>query len=50
MIGPQREIRQLIADAIARVYADPGGADIASILGDTDAAADSLIANSNRLN
>ena len=50
VIGPQREIRQLIADAIARVYADPVGADITSILEDTDAAADSLIANYNRLN
>jgi sn-glycerol 3-phosphate transport system substrate-binding protein len=50
VIGPQREIRQLIADAIARVYADPGGADIVAILADTDAAADGLIANYNRLN
>ena len=50
VIGPQREIRQLIADAIARVYADPAGADVAAILADTDAAADSLIANYNRLN
>lgn len=50
IIGPQREIRQLIADAIARVYADPSGADITTILADTDAAADSLIANYNRLN
>lgn len=50
VIGPQREIRQLIADAIARVYADPGDADIASILDETDSAADALIANYNRLN
>ena len=50
VIGPQREIRQLIADAIARVYADPAGADITTILAETDAAADSLIANYNRLN
>ncbi len=50
VIGPQREIRQLVADAIARVYADPAGADIAGIIADTDAAADALIANYNRLN
>lgn len=50
VIGPQREIRQLIADAIARVYADPAGADIAGIVAETDAAADALIANYNRLN
>ena len=50
VIGPQREIRQLIADAIARVYADPADADVAAILADADAAADGLIANYNRLN
>ncbi len=50
ILGPQREIRQVVADAIARVYADPAGADIIAILNEADAEADAIITNYNRLN
>lgn len=50
LLGPQREIRQEIADAIAAVYADPTGADIAAILAAANDAANILVTNYNTLN
>jgi sn-glycerol 3-phosphate transport system substrate-binding protein len=50
LIGPQREVRQEIADAIATVYANPAGADIPAILAAATADANALVANYNQLN
>jgi sn-glycerol 3-phosphate transport system substrate-binding protein len=50
VLGPQREVRQEIVDAISRLYADPEGADAAALLDDVAATADTLIRNYNDLN
>lgn len=49
-LGPQREVRQVVVDAIARLYADPAGADPAALLADAADTANRLIANYNDLN
>lgn len=49
-LGPQREVRQVIVDAIARLYADPDGADAATLLADAAATSNRLIATYNDLN
>jgi len=49
-VGPQREVRQALADAISRLYADPEGADAAALLADAEATANRLIATYNDLN
>jgi len=50
LLGPQREVRQEIADALATIYDDPSGADLETILAEAAAASDALIANYNALN
>jgi len=49
-VGPQREVRQTLADAIARLYDDPEGADAGALLADAEATANRLIATYNDLN
>jgi sn-glycerol 3-phosphate transport system substrate-binding protein len=49
-LGPQREVRQEVVDAISRLYADPDGADAEQLLGDAAETSDILIANYNDLN
>lgn len=49
-LGPQREVRQVIVDAIARLYADPDGADAAALLADAAETSNRLIATYNDLN
>ena len=49
-LGPQREVRQVIVDAIAQLYSDPEGADAAALLADAAETANRLIANYNDLN
>lgn len=49
-LGPQREVRQQIVDAISRLYADPAGADAAALLADVASTSNTLIANYNELN
>ncbi|MEL6890947.1 MAG: extracellular solute-binding protein [Actinomycetota bacterium] len=49
-LGPQREVRQVIADMIATVYADPANADLAALLADAEADANQLIETYNALN
>lgn len=49
-LGPQREVRQVIVDAISRLYADPEGADAAALLSDAAATSNRLITTYNDLN
>jgi len=49
-LGPQREVRQEIVDAVSRLYADPEGADAAALLSDVVDTANTLIRNYNDLN
>ena len=49
VLGPQREVRQLVADLMATMYGDPT-ADVAALLADTVAASNDLIETYNRLN
>ncbi len=48
-LGPQREVRQLVADLTATLYADPS-ADIAALLDETVQESNDLIETYNRLN
>jgi sn-glycerol 3-phosphate transport system substrate-binding protein len=48
-LGPQREVRQVIADMIAAVYDDPS-ADLRQLLDDAESTSNSLIRNYNELN
>lgn len=48
-LGPQREVRQVVADMIASVYDDPSK-DLQTLLDEAAATANSLIANYNDLN
>lgn len=48
-LGPQREVRQVVADMIAAVYNDPS-ADLQQLLDDAESTANSLIRNYNELN
>lgn len=50
VLGPQREVRQAVVDAISRIYADPNGADVAALLADAAATSNVLITNYNELN
>ena len=47
---PQREVRQVIADVIATLYADPQGADAAALLAEAAETSNRLITNYNDLN
>ncbi|MFK8026099.1 MAG: extracellular solute-binding protein [Ilumatobacter sp.] len=49
-LGPQREVRQAVVDAIARIYDDPEGVDIDALLDETAVTANTLIRNYNDLN
>ncbi len=49
-LGPQREVRQVIVDAIAQLYNDPDGADPAALLTEAAETSNRLITNYNELN
>ena len=50
MLGPQREVRQVIADVIATIYDDPEAADIEALLAEAVDESNSLISTYNALN
>ncbi len=49
-MGPQREVRQVVVDAIAQIYADPADADAAALLAEAADTSNRLIATYNDLN